>query len=57
MPRIHLSFAERRRRALRLHFDRLDRLEGRNAATPVGAAVMGLGVIGGLHAINGGVIR
>ncbi len=55
MPRISLSFTERRRRRLALKVDRLDRLESKNAVTPIGATAPGLGVIGGMHA-NGGVI-
>jgi hypothetical protein len=54
MSRLRLSFTERRRRKLALKVDRLDRLEGRNAVTPIGAAALGLGVIGGMHAMGGG---
>ena len=54
MLRSRLSFTERRRRALHLEVDRLDRLEGRNAVTPIGAAAMGFGAIGSMHAIGGG---
>ncbi len=54
MPRIRLSFTERRRRRLALKVDRLDRLESRNAVTPVGATALGLGAIGGMHANGGG---
>jgi RHS repeat-associated protein len=45
MPRFRLSFTERRRRQLALRVDRLDRMEGRNAATPIGAAAMGIGLL------------
>ena len=54
MLRSRLSFTERRRRALHLEVNRLDRLEGRNAVTPIGAAAMGFGAIGSMHAIGGG---
>jgi hypothetical protein len=53
MSRIRLSFTERRRRKLALKVDRLDRLETRNAVTPIGAAALGLGVVGGMHAMGG----
>jgi hypothetical protein len=62
MPRIHLSFTERRRRKLALKVDRLDRLESRSTVTPIGATALGLGAfpalgsIGGMHATEGGVI-
>jgi hypothetical protein len=54
MPRIRLSFTERRRRGLALKVDRLDRLETRSTVTPIGAAALGLGVLGGMHANGGG---
>jgi hypothetical protein len=54
MPRIRLSFTERRRRKLALKVDRIDRLENRNAPTPMFATAMGIGVVGGTHAINQG---
>ena len=57
MPRLRLSFTERRRRALRLQFDRLDRLESRNAVTPINAVAAGLVIADGVHAFKGGVIR
>jgi len=53
MPRIALSYRDRRRRALALKVVGLDRLEGRSTVTPVGAAALGLGAIGGLHAMGG----
>ena len=53
MPRIRLSFTERRRRALIVKPDVL-RLEGRNAVTPMGAASLGLGTLGFMHALGGG---
>ncbi len=54
MPRFRLSFTERRRRALHVKVDHLDRLEGRNAVTPIGATALGLGLIGGMHASGAG---
>ncbi len=54
MPRIRLSFTERRRRRLALKVDRLDRLESRNAVTPIGATALGLGAIGGMHVSGSG---
>ena len=54
MPRIRPSFTERRRRKLALKVDRLDRLESRNAVTPIGAAALGLGMVSGMHATKGG---
>ena len=55
MPRIRPSFAERRRRALRsLTGNTLEKLEPRNAATPLGASSLGLETLGVIHASNKG---
>ncbi|MGP0063972.1 MAG: hypothetical protein ACLQGP_10300 [Isosphaeraceae bacterium] len=60
MPRIRLSFTERRRRALALNLVHLDRLESRSTVTPGGATALGLGAfpalgsLGGMHANGGG---
>ncbi len=48
MPRIRLSFTERRRRRLALKVDRLDRLESRSTVTPFSAFSLASGAFQGL---------
>ena len=43
MPRIRLSFTERRRRRLALKVDRLDRMEKRSTVTPFSAFSLAAG--------------
>ncbi len=52
MPRIHLSFTERRRRRLALKVDRLDRLEKRSTVTPFSAFSLAAGAFQGLAQIG-----
>ncbi|MGP0064190.1 MAG: hypothetical protein ACLQGP_11400 [Isosphaeraceae bacterium] len=54
MPRIRLSFTERRRRALALNLVQLDRLESRSTVTPIGATALGLGAIPALGSLGSG---
>lgn len=62
MRRTHRSFVERRRRMLKLQVaERLDNmLESRSTVTPIGAAALGLSVLGvtmqpgSMHANGGG---
>ena len=52
MPRIHLSFTERRRRRLALKVDRLDRLEKRSTVTPFSAFSLAAGAFQGLAQVG-----
>ena len=55
MPRMSKKFGERQRRALIVK-PMLDRLESRSTVTPVGAAALGIGQVGGMRATGGGVM-
>jgi len=52
MPRIHLSFTERRRRNLAMKVDRLDRLEKRSTVTPFTAFSLAAGAFQGLSQLG-----